>query len=107
MFSSQVAPNLVDSRKHNAYSNKSNNISIMSVSSAHVADLAGICFFKKEKINTLQLEHMQFFLRIFFMNHTFCGRYNEQAINSTLNSGDNTYSGVSLGFRTFRRCSKN
>ena len=53
MFSSQVAPNLVDSRKHNAYSNKSNNISIMSVFSAHIADLAGICFFKKEKINTL------------------------------------------------------
>ena len=69
MFSSQVAPNLVDSRKHNAYSNKSNNISIMSVSSAHVADLAGICFFKKEKINTLQLEHMQFFKNLLHESH--------------------------------------
>ena len=61
MFSSQVAPNLVDSRKHNAYSHKSNNISIMSVFSAHIADLAGICLFKKEKINTFSSNTCSFF----------------------------------------------
>ena len=61
MFSSQVAPNLVDSRKHNAYSNKSNNISIMSVSFAHVADLAGICFFKKKKLILCSSNKCSFF----------------------------------------------